>query len=93
MGKAMSGTMKVKIAGQPTLNPINKEPPMRPRGNIMPARTKGSLVSIELKSLLRRLLILPSSAALAVKEVRRETLAKSSRITPALILQEMIGIE
>jgi hypothetical protein len=93
MGKTRMGTANVKTAGHPTLNQIIILPPNRPKGNIKPASTKGSLVSIELKSLLSRLVILPSYAALAAKEVSLDTFANSKNITPARILQDIIGME
>lgn len=65
IGKIISGTMKVKMAGHPTIIQISTVPPTRPKGSIRPAKTKGSFVSIALKSLLRRFVILPSYEALA----------------------------
>lgn len=92
-GKTTRGTMKVKMPPQPTIRQMMTVPPMTPSGNINPARMKGSFVYIELKSLLSKLMIFPSSPDLAVKAVSRETLAYISRMSPALILQEMMGME
>lgn len=44
IGKAIRGTIKVKIAGQPTLIPMIILPPIKPIGNIIPAKTNGSFV-------------------------------------------------
>jgi len=93
MGKIRIGIMKVKIPGQPTLRQIIIVPPIIPKGNINPASINGSLVSMELKSLLRRFITLPSYDDLAAKEVNRDILANISRIIPARMRQEMIGIE
>lgn len=93
MGNTTKGTIKVKIPLQPTRRQMIIVPPMTAKGNIIPASTNGSLVSIELKSLLNKFIIFPNSADFAEKDVSLETLAYISKIIPALILQDIIGIE
>lgn len=78
---------------QPTRRHMIIVPPITPKGNIKPARTNGSLVYIELKSLLSKLIIFPSSADFAENDVNRETLAYINKMSPALILHDIIGIE
>jgi hypothetical protein len=58
-----------------------------------PASIKGSFVSIELKSLLSKLIILPNYADFAAKDVNLEILAYMSSIMPARMRQEIIGME
>lgn len=93
MGKMRMGTMKVKMPGHPTLRQMIIVPPIRPKGNIIPANINGSLVSIELKSLLSKLMSLPNYADFAAKDVNLEILAYISSIMPARMRQEMIGME
>lgn len=93
MGKTTRGTKKVKMPPHPTLKHMMIVAPTRPKGNMSPANMKVSLVSIELKSLLKRFMIFPSYAVLAVKEVSLETFAYMSRMSPARILHEIIGME
>lgn len=93
IGKTIIGTINVKIPPHPSLRHMMIVPPINPKGNINPASRNGSLVYIELKSLLNRLIIFPISADLAEKLVSFDTLAYISKINPALILQEIIGLE
>lgn len=59
-GKTTRGTTRVNMPPQPTLRQMMTVPAMTPRGNISPARMNGNFVSIELKSLLSKLMILPN---------------------------------
>lgn len=92
IGRITRGTMKVNIAGQPTIIQIKTVPPINPKGNINPANIKVNFAYIELKSLLKRFVILPSSEAFAENDVSLDTLEKRSMIIPALSLQEIIGM-
>lgn len=93
IGNMTKGTINVNIPPQPVLKQIITVPPITAKGNISPAIMKGSFVSIELKSLLRRFIILPNYDDLELKELRRDTLAYIRTMRPALILQEIMGLE
>ena len=93
IGNMTKGTINVNIPPQPVLKQIIMVPPTTAKGNINPAIIKGSFVSIELKSLLNKFIILPNYDDLELKELSLDTLAYISRMSPALILQEIIGLE
>jgi hypothetical protein len=92
-GKAINGTATVQRPAHPSRKQIIIVPPIKARGNMLPAIKNGSLFSMELKSLLSKLITFPTSAELATKLVNFDTFAKSNRIRPARILLDMIGLQ
>jgi hypothetical protein len=40
IGRITKGTINVNMAGQPNITQINMVPPINPKGNISPAKTK-----------------------------------------------------